>query len=742
MARTGLLVRSTGAACWLACVLAAPACAQFMIGTPNTQLSDAVVVEEADAAARTHLEQARALFAASQWDEGIETLRQVMENYGDKLTRLTPQRYVTVREYCQRLIAGLPPAALSLYRSRVDAQAQSLYESGSKQRDARRLRDVAEQYFCSSWGDDGLMTLGELALADGDFGTARACWQQLVPNGELPGHPDAFTRLAVPDTQFDLALVRSRLVLASIAAGDRERAVRELDQFRQLHPQARGRLAGRDVSLAEGLTQLLEEAAAWPAAPRISTWSTFAGNAERNAVLAGEFDVAARLWEAPLRAAQIADANLAQNYGFRPRRVAEDNKALLSYYPLVYRDLILVNDEQEIQIFDLRTGRAPWGMTSHVLHAPDSQSADRSVRPRRMLGTPRFTMTISDGRLYARMGSALTSVANEPLGIESPGTLVCRDLEAQGRLLWERPPDELGWAFEGTPVASGNFVYVAMRRAGVQPQTHVACYEAVTGRPVWRQMVCGADTPAHNQVSEASHNLLTLHGDTVYYNTNLGAVAALDAGTGRIRWLTLYPRARGGNLNDTAAHFYRDLTPCLYYQGLLLVAPADSPAILALDADSGQLLWESSLPEDVVHLLGVAGGNLIASGDRLWWISLAQQEFKIIRRVPEDHSLRGYGRGLLVGDQVIWPTREEILVFDSASGQQLRSISLAARREWDGTAVIGGNLLVTPEHLLIAGPDKLVVFSQFAATRPRATPAAFERRAGGQRTFVPRKGQP
>ena len=41
--------------------------------------------------------------------------------------------------------------------------------------------------------------------------------------------------------------------------------------------------------------------------------------------------------------------------------------------------------------------------------------------------------------------------------------------------------------------------------------------------------------------SDLGHRLLTLDGPTVYYQTNLGAVAALDAETGGIRWVATYP---------------------------------------------------------------------------------------------------------------------------------------------------------------------------------------------------------
>ena len=112
---------------------------------------------------------------------------------------------------------------------------------------------------------------------------------------------------------------------------------------------------------------------------------------------------------------------------------------------------------------------------------------------------------------------------------------------------WKTAAEE-GWAFEGAPVADAAGVYVAMRRNDIRPQAHVACFDSQSGRLRWRRFVCGAETPARGIFHQCTHNLLTLHGETLYYNTNLGAVAALSTEQGRLHWVSLYPRARHGDL--------------------------------------------------------------------------------------------------------------------------------------------------------------------------------------------------
>jgi hypothetical protein len=127
-----------------------------------------------------------------------------------------------------------------------------------------------------------------------------------------------------------------------------------------------------------------------------------------------------------------------------------------------------------------------------------------------------------------------------------------------------------------------------------------------------------------------------------------------------------------------------------------------------LDAGTGQILWHTGPEmEDVVHLLGVANERLIASGHRLYWIGLRGEEAgQVIRMVPDSHEKLGYGRGILAGDYVWWPTRERVYVFDQTTGMQENLIHLASR------GLRGGNLVIASGKLLIAGPDELMALGQ------------------------------
>ncbi len=680
------------------------------------ELSDDVDIDRAEGTARVYLDRAKEYLADAQWDDAIQTLRQVMEESGDQLLAVTERRYVSVRDFCHLQLVSLPPEALSLYRSRVDPLARAWYEEGVARRDRGLLSKVVDDAFASSWGDDALAALGEMALESGDHAAARAHWEKIVPL-EIPDG-ESRTSLTVSDTDLDLAAIRARLVLVSVLEGSRGRAERELESLARLHPEARGRLGGEEVNLVEGLKRLLAESENWLQVRGADDWPTFGGNAYRAGTAPDAVDVGKVAWRVPLRPTLAGDRLMSRPRASVPR-VAEDATTPLSYHPVVSGGLVLVNSQVEITAVDLITGKRAWGLGATAIFRDEFGDAVHALyHPTNSLGVPRFTMTVQSERLYARMGTSVTDRPPNAAPTGGAGYLVCLDLAAQGRLVWKTVPDDPSWAFEGSPIVAGGYLYVAMRRSDVRPQLHVACYSAQTGRRLWRSFVCAAETPARRMYFEVTHTLLTLDRDTVYVTANLGCVAAVSAGDGRVKWVSLYHRDGKGDLSHPPTERSRDLNPCLFDRGRLLVAPADNPRILALDAASGQMLWQTGTEvADVVHLLGVSGDNLIGAGHRLYWISLADDDAGKVKHVwPSGHDKLGYGRGVMAGDFLYWPTRDKIYVLEHATGKLRREIPLAP------LGIRGGNLLVAGGRLLVAGANELVALDQHGGAGEGAQP--------------------
>jgi cellulose synthase operon protein C len=258
-------------------------------------------------------------------------------------------------------------------------------------------------------------------------------------------------------------------------------------------------------------------------------------------------------------------------------------------------------------------------------------------------------------------------------------------------------------------------------------QLRVACFDLQTGRLRWRSPpLCSADTPAATDVDEITHTLLSRRHGLLYVNTNLGAIAAVRVEDGQIAWLMHYPRLPWPSRDPdrSGRHYQRTLNPCLVAGDLVYAAPADSDRLFALDAITGHMRWTTSAERavDVRHLLGVGQGNLIASGERLYWLDAATGR-PVGQYPPPDEPLgpetpRGFGRGVLAGDAVYWPTQGAIFVFDQTTQRTPRGwqpvgkdvIELASR------GAEGGNLIPAGSVLLIATNDTLYAFARTATS--------------------------
>lgn len=699
-------------------------------------LSGAVEVEGLSATAAADLQRARICLVERQWEEGVEILRRLSDQGAEVLVAIGPRRFVSLREFCQTQLAALPAEALALYRQRVDDQAGRWYAEGTRGGNAALLARVVDEAFASRWGDKALDLLAQHALERGDATTARWCWQRILPppaadetaaplpigadEGNRPPHWASWP--AFPDSKLDLAAVRARLVLCSIVEGALDRAKGEWAELNRLHPTARGRWAGQEVCFAEALRQMLDEASAWPLPPGPADWPVFGGNAQRNGRAEPPPDPAGPLWRLPLASRDRPGEAAA------PIRASDDRP----FFPVAWRRWMFFHDATRVVALRLDNGRPAWGEGDGTIYrdAWDDAPLDRPL-PDELFGAPRYTLAAADGRLFVRLGNPVTG---RPLARTEhrPGSLVCLDLSSQGRLVWKAAA-EPDWAFEGSPLVAEGRVFIAMRRHGVRVQAHVACFDADNGRMLWRRFVCAAESPGKGALYECSHQLLSFDHGTIYYNTNLGAVAAINAENGRIRWAALYPRVAGGDASHPTSHWQRDPSPCLVDRSSVFVAPADSPHVFAYDAASGQLLWESSEQlAEATHLLGTSGPWLLAGGARLFWIAAGgPQGGRALRRWPDGAGGPGVGRGLLSGGWVYFPTRETIEVFEAESARHRRTIALAP------FGLKGGNLLVAQGTLLMATAEELVAFSNTAGLRPQSpAPMATVPRPINDRTAV------
>ncbi|MBP86115.1 MAG: hypothetical protein CMJ64_05265 [Planctomycetaceae bacterium] len=712
-----------------------------------------------------HLQRADALLEAEQWQDAAEILRGVMEEHDDSMMRVGPrradgfQRYVPLAEYCQMQLARLAktaPESLVYYRRTVDAGVQRAKREAEAKLDAAALTGIAERFFVASTTDDVLLRLGDLEVERGNWTAARRNYEAIhraARFSSLVGEDDrwngwpiwlvsrklqkeeqwqaAFPRLknpaglpswlVYPDSQYEASLVIARLVLVSIIEGNTVRARMELELLRRLDANARGRLAGRDGKYVETLEELLAASDSWPETPSDTDWLTLGGGPTRQRIADRYTDETDEptLGESPRWKAMLPRRSAdGEHFSGEGQRVAEPIDALLSYHPIVVGKQLIVqtgNEQGAIASYDLHNGTLLFGHTDANVSAEESEQRNQSVR--------RFSLSATDSRVFARLSADFAD--------NRESRIVGLDLVSQGKLSLDRTLDRERWgpewAFDGVPLVANHRLFVTLRRQDtVHSEIHVACFDELYGDLLWSQEICSGRTLGEGRQPYPAQTLLTWSEDTIFCNTHLGVIAALRASDGRVRWLCEYPRISPENENPDRndQHVFRDLTPCLAYRGLVIAAPCDCNRLFALDANTGHVIW-TSLPEqaaDAIHLLGVGGNNLIVSGDYLYWLDVYTGrivgQFPPPRRTTPGHarpSPRGHGRGVLVGDNVYWPTRNSIFVFGQRTVRTelgvephfVREIKLTPR------GATGGNLVVARNVLVIAAADKLFVFDRY-----------------------------
>ncbi len=644
----------------------------------------------------------------AQWPDIIEEYQRIIEENGDDLVPLDardPRQCLPAWRLCHARLAALPAAARRLYRDRVDEQAKQWLNQGIERRDSASLRRVVERAFGSRSTERALDLLGDMAFERGDFDEAERWWRMLV----APCTPDGLT---YPDPEGDGGVVRAKALLCRFYRGERELALSEFKAFRAKHAKAEGLLCGKRGNLGETL-QALADQADEVAPTAVTSANTFGGDARRNGILAAAPPLG-RL-EATWRVALSGSEAREPGKAVGPARAALS----LAYHPVIVGDLVVLADARSVTTYDLVTGamRGRCDLLEDLKMDGPVPDTNRPSPPE-----ARQTVSVADGKIYVRLGArplidprAIPAKPENADAVEARGESIvaCLDLAADGKgklpCRWQvraRAADEPAF-FEGSPVVRDGLVFVARTRC-VDPTvfTSIDCFDAETGATHWRKDVCEAREQREGK-PRFRHHLLTLAGPRIVYCTHSGAIVALEAATGKRAWAARYPRREASSAEGQSSP--RDLAPCVYAKGRLLVAPSDADRLFCIDAETGRTLWESR-PLEVIHLLGVARDKLIVTtataprGIRALDVATGRDLRDWLQPNDGAGDMPTLGRGLLAGDEVFWPTVHGLRVLNQSDGQP------SERRLLPGDNAIKGNLAMGGGCLIVATSRELLGF--------------------------------
>jgi outer membrane protein assembly factor BamB/TolA-binding protein len=680
-------------------------------GQPARVVTEGVTVRLESPTTRKRLAEAQDKLRAGNSDEALRELQEILDSAGDDLVAPTPNgRLVPAHRVAFALIASLPPDTRRAYQSRVQTAAQVLLTKAKLTRDVAPLEELLTRYFPSRVTPEALTLLGDLFLERGDWTAAERTYARLSPNADRPGWH-------VPDAPADPAAVAARVALAQCLSGDAELAAMTIDEFGKTYPAASGPLGGRSGPYLETLKVLTAKWGATSSYGPHGSWGTVGGRASRDGRVDSRLP---HVWPSgPTWRTAIPPAGDRVLF----RSPAESAPPSAAHYPVVLNGAAYLADAGRVIRFDLATGRAE---VVYDLRGDERFTAfgetDLAIPPRYDAD---FSLTVGDGRLYARLGTPGLWVPNGIENAPRPANAILRFAVADGRVKpdWRMtPPGPAGAAWQGTPaVAEGRVVAAAIRADGGRLIHTLVCYDHASPDPLWTTDV--ADSPLPTGPPRTRHDLVTLAEGLAIMNTNAGAVVAVKVATGKPAWTLTYPiqTPRGRALVPASNANHRDLAPAVAHAGTVFVAPTDTETLFAIDAASGTVLWEKSGLR-TESILGVSRGKLVATlagpvrGVRAFDARTGSEEFPLGWRNHDDPGLGSLGRGLVSDELILWPTRAGLIPLRPADGR-------LARPPVSGPH---GNLAYAGGVLVVANPTEVlgyVIPEELRKPRPSAPTA-------------------
>lgn len=384
-------------------------------------------------------------------------------------------------------------------------------------------------------------------------------------------------------------------------------------------------------------------------------------------------------------------------------RLDGDVLRLLSIMPVVASDFVYVHDGMTLTALDRFDGRPRW-QADYRISSPPGEG-------------PRFgggmfdTVSIQNDPTVAAVDQdrAVAIFARQVSDPDQRTVLACHDA-GTGRRLWLATPGSIsaelsGALFIGVPSVREGVVIVMVRKQTLRlASDFLAAVDLATGERLWHQHVASSAIFGYYSVLPSTVPLL--HEGTAYLSSPLGAVVAIEARTGLVRWLRVYEPFGSRSRAELIAPSQYD-TMLMTPLGLVGFAPGRQ-AILIIDAESGTERSSHSASEwgGPRYVLST-GDALLAVGEsvvhipcddpedrRAAWIDLRREEFLT-------------GRIAVGGGRIFVPTNQRLRLLD-LTGREIESADIS---QLSVPVLVGG-------EVVLASLDRIDSYIPFAVGEP------------------------
>ena len=716
--------------------------------------------------ARKDIETARGMERQKEWTKAAGWYQEVLTKYRTRVVAWKADSRNVINSYrgivyqVQESLAKWPAEGINAYRSQYEAPAAALIEAAVRD-DSGALQTVLDTYFITEAAKIAGLKLIDLHMESGEFDAAARIGELL-----LDWYPADHLIVERPRLLY-------RTALAHHLCGDEKIAVSRADELKQKFPDATGVIFGKDAVLTASLDGLLKVAPASSQNLSPDSWMTYSGSPDRAHVSTAQGRMGAKIRSIELPPRPIAKGQQAAEAKMLAQQEDSEGRTI-GIMPVVDGSSLFFQDGSHIWAVGLDSGFPLPGWVQTY-----GSKGVYSLKSANSLHNQQYTLTLTDSAILGVMGqSNRLQMMYAQRGMEFPASseagtrLVCLE-RGSGKERWkislaaltaENLKDDererlRALDLSGSPIVVGDNVYV-IGRGGKDNQfenCYVLCFDVNTGSYRWSCLVASANTNANmsGDPSQAGGTLshLAYASGRLYFLTNLGALASIDASSGSIVWLSLY--TRDSNLNNDAPIFqgFRrgrampvmtlpnlrpwEFNPIFVQDGKLFLLPTDGKFILIYDATSGQELKRINIEEfdGARTILAVLGDKMILCSRRqvmgLNWVNfdpaksanenLQAGGWKTMASPGSDVQETIYGRGFVTADSVFISTYASLLRMSLKRGGAVEETypkDAKTGRHWDEKEG-PGNVLVTGEHVILAGKTSVDIFTDMALARAK-----------------------
>lgn len=629
-------------------------------------------------AAREAQPRVRELLNAGNTDEAVRVLQRLLDEQGDRVVESEADRDVSisVRARVMSLIAS-EPRLLERYRAISTPGAQALLAE-------RKYEELERAHLLTEPGFEAALRIAQTFIEAADFEAARLTLEQLEAHPDSTGPHGA--QAAALWTLLEHYLDRPRV-----------------------HEVASRWRKGAAASGVSQPAQASPKPVEWPAAALVQGLSA----TSPLPALDTQGLVSKPLWSVQYAPKPRGPEQAAINRGGRMLPNPPTAARELGVIPSFVGDLLIINDGLNISAWDRFTLTPRWNATpggADPAAAFDPfQRRDRFGWGMQSSGEDPTTITADGRTLVASTGR------NPASGRDGDNRISAFDLTS-GRLLWSTTldavdPNLADAAVRGPVELVGSTAVVPVRKLAGERRLisfGLVGLDIATGAPRWTRTIGSTGSMPWVMQSSGAEACASDRG-LIYRGDRLGVICALEAHSGRVRWVRRLPVDPNNQADPPKA--YQFAQPIIDADTLVTLSP-DGHHILRLNQNTGEIVARRPTPElgapQAVYIVRVGTFLAGVNDENAHFVPLASFQSadpEHSPRLTDDPGVRG--RVLAAGNKLLIPTLKGVQIVDPASPAKPDELDLDAP----------GNVLALESQVVVVDESRVHSFLRWDAAQ-------------------------